>query len=113
MRGNQPINDGRDIITQDDVSQRIDYLEEDDEPLSQEDKDELTELRQLQEDMGDDSIIREDYFQQYAQDMAEDMHGNSIFEWPSSCIDWEQATTELLIDYTAIDYNGETYYYRQ
>ena len=112
MRGNQPINDGREFISPDDVSQRIEYLEEDEE-LDQEDKDELEELKQLQVDMGDEGIILEGHFKTYAQDMAEDIHGNSIYEWPSSCIDWDQAVTELLIDFSSIEYDGYSYYVRQ
>jgi len=32
--------------------------------------------------------------------------------WPCHCIDWDQAARELRMDYSAIEFNGMTYWYR-
>ncbi|KKK55784.1 hypothetical protein LCGC14_3071100, partial [marine sediment metagenome] len=32
--------------------------------------------------------------------------------WPATSIDWEAAANELLIDYSSVDFDGVTYYFR-
>ena len=32
--------------------------------------------------------------------------------WPLTCIDWKQAAEELQMDYSAVTFNGETYWTR-
>lgn len=60
-----------------------------------------------------ETLIREDYFQEYAQQLAEDIGAiNSEAAWPLSHIDWEAAAEHLKMDYTAVDYRGTTYYAR-
>lgn len=58
-------------------------------------------------------IIHEDYFEQYARGLAEDLglipNEN---EWPNYCIDWEKAADALLMDYTQMDFAGQNYYIR-
>lgn len=45
--------------------------------------------------------------QDFAQDLAEDIGAlPHDYQWPTSCIDWEQATRELFYDYTAVDAPG-------
>lgn len=59
-------------------------------------------------------LIRETHFTAYAQDYAEeigDIDPNSD-RWPYTCIDWEQAARELRQDFTSVDWDGVTYYYR-
>jgi antirestriction protein len=59
------------------------------------------------------SFIREDTFEYYAQELAEDI--GAIPEdasWPATCIDWEQAARELAMDYTSVDFLGYSYYIR-
>lgn len=60
------------------------------------------------------TLIRDDYFQEYAEQLAEDIHGDGIRDasWPFCCIDWEKAATELQMDYTSIDFDGVTYWVR-
>lgn len=58
------------------------------------------------------SIIREDYAEKYAQECAEDVGLLTHQGWPYDCIDWERATKEFLIDYTSVDFAGETFYVR-
>jgi antirestriction protein len=93
--------------------------------LKEVDKDTLRELieqfgedivRQYYEEGYDLNSMQEAYQGQYdndedfAQQMAEDLgliHENA--GWPSYCIDWEQASSELMMDYFEID----GHYFRQ
>ena len=58
-------------------------------------------------------LIRDSYFQTYAQELAEDcgMMPRGLM-WPCNCIDWDRAARELRQDYTAIDFAGVTYWIR-
>jgi hypothetical protein len=59
------------------------------------------------------TLIAGSYFKEYAQELAEDIGAiNKSNEWPNYCIDWERAARELKIDYTSVDVNGETYWFR-
>lgn len=59
------------------------------------------------------TLIRDSYFVTYAQEFADDMGlFNTTMDWPLSCIDWNQAARELQIDYTSVEYDGITYWYR-
>ena len=52
-------------------------------------------------------LIRESYFKDYAQQLAEDIcavHADAT--WPNNCIDWDQAARELEQDYTRVDFDG-------
>lgn len=87
---------------------------------------ELTELRAILEslkDMGGDeqyrgdwypaTLIRDSYFRDYAQELAEDIGAvNTNASWPNNCIDWDMAARELRYDYTGININGTTYWTR-
>src|SRR5688572_21024818 len=58
-------------------------------------------------------LIHEDHFKDYAQELAEDC-GMIVADaiWPNNCIDWDEAADELKVDYTTVEFDGETYYYR-
>lgn len=57
--------------------------------------------------------IREDHFEDYARELAEDCGMiNKDTTWPNNCIDWERAARELQMDYTTADFDGVTYYWR-
>lgn len=98
-------------------------LEAHDENLEQ--QGELTALESILEDLagngGDEewegdwypvTLIRDSYFQDYAQELAEDCGFTAGNEWPARCIDWEQAAWELRQDYTSTEIDGVTYWYR-
>jgi hypothetical protein len=101
-------------------------LNEAEEALSEwdsgDDAEELKTLKALAEEgegYSDDwrhgaQLINEDYFETYAREFAEDMHGAEMrsASWPFSCIDWEQAAAELQQDYSAIDFDGQTFWVR-
>jgi hypothetical protein len=58
-------------------------------------------------------LIRDSYTEDYARQTAEDcgLIADDA-QWPTYCIDWEQATRDFLMDYSAIDIDGVTYWYR-
>lgn len=58
-------------------------------------------------------LIADSYFQEYAQNLAEDCGMvDTSASWPMNCIDWEQAARELQMDYSSIEICGVTYWYR-
>ncbi len=94
-------------------------------PLASEWKgsDESTELANLEalasecQGYGDwshgDTLIRESYFTEYAQQLAEDVGAiPDDAKWPCNCIDWEKAAQELQQDYSTVDFDGVPYYVR-
>ena len=59
------------------------------------------------------SMIRDSNFEDYAQELADDIGAiDRNASWPCNCIDWERAARELQMDYTSVDYDGVTYWYR-
>jgi len=58
-------------------------------------------------------LIAERYFQEYAQNLAEDCGMvDTNARWPMDCIDWEQAACELQMGYNYILIHNTTYWYR-
>ena len=59
------------------------------------------------------TLIRDDYFQEYAQELAEDcgLIPDGL-AWPLTCIDWEHAARELKYDYMSYTFDGDTYWVR-
>lgn len=112
--------DVRDIIA------RVEALREYSEDAGEADADELRELSALLKDLagngGDEqwegdwypvTLIRDSYFREYAQELAEDIGAiNHDAGWPARCIDWDQAARELRMDYTSCEFGGVTYWYR-
>jgi len=93
---------------------------EDDDILDEEEREELTSLRAICEE-GDSfadwtygcTLIRESYFTEYAQELAEDIGAiSSDAQWPLSYIDWDRAADALKMDYSTIEVEGTTYYGR-
>lgn len=59
------------------------------------------------------TLIRDSYFEDYAREFAEEIGAiPDDAKWPCDCIDWEQAASELQMDYTSVDFNGVTYWAR-
>lgn len=84
-------------------------------------QDELDALNNLRDEFDHRSwrdgitLIPEDDFEDYARDLAEDIHGDAIrdAQWPFSCIDWGDAADSLRMDYSSVEYEGTTYLYRE
>ena len=90
-------------------------------PLEETDADRLAVealFKKISDFGGDDpedgvQLIADSYFEDYARDFAEDcgmLDRNAT--WPQTCIDWEQAARELRMDYTSVEIDGHTYWYR-
>ena len=59
------------------------------------------------------TLIRDSYFKEYAQELADDIGATDRnAAWPLNCIDWEEAASDLQIDYTTVEFDGVTYWYR-
>lgn len=114
-----------DIIDSRDVIAAIEELTERRESLteawSQDDADYLATLEDLAEQAEGyapdwtygETLIRDSYFRDYAMDLAEGIGAiPDDPQWPLSCIDWGQASRELQMDYTAVEFDGVTYWIR-
>lgn len=107
--------DSRDIIA------RINYLIELqlDDIIDPDEVIELSALTDVEEEGAASSqdwpygatLIRADYFEEYARDYAEDcgMVSDDV-QWPYTCIDWAAAAEDLLQDYDALYFDGVKYY---
>lgn len=59
------------------------------------------------------TCIRDSYFKEYAQDLAEDIGSiNRYASWPNNYIDWDAASDALQSDYTSVEFDGTTYWVR-
>lgn len=59
------------------------------------------------------TLIRDTYWTEYAQEMAEDTGAiTKDARWPNNHIDWEAAANELQMDYTSTEIEGTDYWYR-
>jgi hypothetical protein len=115
------IIDSRQIIER--IEELVSELDDIDENAEEyeEAAEELSVLKALAEE-GDDAtsewvhgetLIRDDYFEEYAKDMADDLGlTEDTDRWPLNCIDWERAANELQADYTTISFDGVDYWVR-
>lgn len=118
-----------DVIDSRDIIARIEELEsqlddpeyyDDAEDSRKDDQDELEILQRLEKDGRTSSdweygetLVRDDYFETYAKQMADDIGvvPNDL-AWPLCHIDWEAATEALQQDYFEVDFDGVTYWIR-
>ena len=107
--------DTRDLIA------LVDKLEQLAEDGDEDAAEELARARGLAEELESyapdyhygEMVIADSYFTTYAQELAEDVGAlENATSWPAYCIDWEWAARELRMDYTAVSYNGATYWVR-
>jgi hypothetical protein len=60
-----------------------------------------------------ETFIREDHFEDYARELAEDIGAiDKDASWPNTYIDWKAAADALKQDYTTYEFMGHTYYAR-
>jgi hypothetical protein len=123
---NQDLLDSRGVIARiEELTDSINAYENPEGNLEAHDAmvDEKEELKELQalaeqcESYGDwehgETLIRESYFKDYAQELAEDIGAiDRNAKWPNTCIDWDQAARELKMDYTEVDFGGVAYLMR-
>ena len=113
------VSNSEDVLDSRDVIGRIEELQ-DIEERDESEEEELVALLALQfeaEDSPDwqygETLIRDTYFRDYAQELAEDIGAISGNEtWPLSYIDWDAATQALQQDYFEVDFDGVTYWIR-
>jgi len=77
---------------------------------------ELEELKELESEIPQwidgNQLINEDHFIDYCKDLIKDI-GDLPKNIPSYIvIDWESTAENLKVDYSEIDYQGETWFYR-
>jgi hypothetical protein len=116
------ISNGEDVIDSREISERIAYLAsgaEDDE-LDNDELEELDNLRAVAEQASGspdwqygETLIRDSYFEEYAQQLAEDIGAvDRNASWPLSYIDWEAAAYALKYDYATVTFYGVMYWIR-
>lgn len=130
----QDIIDSRDIIERleelrsmrEDYDESMNDYNEDPEnnekpdPMDDDDIEELRILEELEEEASaspdwqyGEALIRDSYFTEYAQDMAEDIGAISRdLQWPLYHIDWDAAAESLKQDYFSVNYDGVEYWIR-
>ena len=61
-----------------------------------------------------ETLIRDSYFKDYAMELGAEhwLSNPNYVSWPLTCIDWDQAARELQMDYSAVDFDGVTYWIR-
>ena len=108
-----------DVIDSRDVIEAIDELEVEEE-LTDDEAAELVALQLFAAEASEvsdwqygEQFIRDDYFEDYARELAEDIGAiPADAGWPARCIDWAQAARELRMDYTSYTFDGVTYWAR-
>jgi hypothetical protein len=87
--------------------------------LDADEEERLKSLEDLENTLGDlhvaanhgVTLIADGSFKDHAMDVAESM-GALGKGWPFDCIDWERAADQLKVDYSIVEFEGETYYTR-
>lgn len=111
---------GEDIIDSRDIIERLDELNAQDarDELEEEERAILADLDEQGRSSAPDwtygeGMIRDDYFEDYARDLAEDIGAiNRDASWPNTYIDWPAAAAALQMDYSSIEIDGLTYWVR-
>jgi hypothetical protein len=116
---NREVANHQDVIDSRDVIARIEELEAD-EDRDEADTEELAALKALADEADcspdwphGETLIRDSYFKEYAQDLADDIGAiNRNANWPACCIDWDEAATMLQQDYMSVTFDGVDYWIR-
>jgi len=124
------IDNSWDIIDSREIIKRIQELEDaetltpEDIPEDEDIPEEVAELKALKdlqeeaEGYSEDwqfgsQLIRDSYFEEYAQELAEDIGAiDRNANWPLSHIDWKAAADHLKQDYTSVEFDGVEYWIR-
>jgi hypothetical protein len=131
------ISNHDDTIDSRDIIERIEELERDKEIAEDPEhpdpdyftEDEADELRKLKalakeaEGYAPDwrygaTLVRDSHFPDYAQSYFEEVVDSEVRKqvqdagWPFNHLDWKAAAEELQVDYTGVDFDGETYWVR-
>jgi len=82
--------------------------------------DELVALKSLAEEAENvcewadgETLIRDTYFQDYAEQYADDIGATAgESQWPQTHIDWDAAAADLQQDFSSVDFDGVAYWVR-
>jgi hypothetical protein len=90
-------------------------VEDDTDPLGEEETKRLEALRELRDEIGSEwsygeTMIPIEDFVEYAKELADDII--TEVSWPLSHIDWQAAADELAQDYFEVEWEGTSYYVR-
>lgn len=78
------------------------------------DPEEAADALQHTGDSYEPTLVRDSYFETYAQELAEDIGAiDPNATWPLNRIDWAAAAEDLKVDYNEITVDGIDYYIRQ
>lgn len=86
--------------------------------ICEDDQDELAAIEALKEELGEELwesayLISDNDFTEYAQDEAEEVGLIAKDNhWPANHVDWEAAAHELKQDYSSVEFQNTTYWYR-
>ena len=108
-----------DFLDVKELAEELDDLKAADEEGEEIDEDRLSELEDLETELGDlhlasrdkEPFVNDRDFREYAMEQAEEM-GITTRGWPFDYIDWDAAADALQSDYTSVEFDGQTYWYR-
>jgi hypothetical protein len=112
------IMDSRDVIARMDDLQAIIDDEDSDADDKSDAADELATLQSLADEGITEwedgaTLIRDSYFEEYAEQLAEDIGAiGRDAGWPLDHIDWAAAADALKMDYSSFEFDGVTYWAR-
>jgi len=111
----EEIEDG-DLNELEDLKETLEWAEEELKDWKDANNDLLEDLdyveREVMEFREGVELIPEADFKQYAMEQAEEFSDTTTRDWPFTCIDWDQATDELMQDYSVLTFQGEEYLFR-
>jgi DNA repair exonuclease SbcCD ATPase subunit len=118
----EALNEERDELTSNEVTlsdadnDRVDEIDEELKEL-QEQLEPLVSLADEASSSPDweygETLISDSYFKEYARELAEDIDAiPKNAPWPICFVDWDAASEALKMDYTSVDFAGETFWIR-
>jgi hypothetical protein len=116
LRGEERI-DSRDLIETRDAL-RAELPEMTDEDEASEARELIAAIDELEAEGPEDwehgaAFIRDDTFKDYARELAEEIGAiPDDAQWPCTCINWEEAASELAMDFSTTRFLGHGYYVR-
>ncbi len=77
----------------------------------------ITAIRDLKEEIygwkDGVTFVKDSYFEEFAEDEADQLGlVNDRWQWPYNCIDWSKAADQLKDDYSSVEFDGLTYWYK-
>lgn len=121
LDGTDDVFDSRDVIER--LEEIEDEMVEAEDEARFDDVEDLAQEREILESLRNEFdhrefedgviLISDDYFVDYAQELAEDIGAyDPDAGWPNAYIDWERAADDLRMDYSAVEFHGVTYWGR-